>query len=62
MDVIIQEVVSTIRAVDGASMLDARTLGQIVQAVMEATAGAREQDRRRAADTKTDTPTGAQDR
>jgi hypothetical protein len=61
MDVIIQEVVSTIRAVDGASLLDARTLGQIVRAVMEAMAAAKEQDQRRAADTTTGTLTGTRD-
>jgi hypothetical protein len=62
MDVIIQEVVSTIRAVDGPSLLDSRTLGQIVRAVMEASAAVREQERRRAADTATGTPTGAESR
>jgi hypothetical protein len=61
MDVIIQEVVSTIRAVDGSSLLDQPTLGQIVRAVMEATAAIKEQDRRRAADTTTGTATGSQD-
>jgi hypothetical protein len=62
MDVIIQEVVSTIRAVDGPSLLDSRTLAQIVRAVMEASAAVREQERRRAADTTTGTPTGAESR
>jgi hypothetical protein len=61
MDVFIQEVVSTVRAVDGASMLDARTLGQIVRAVMEAMAAASEHEKRRAADTATRTPTGSQE-
>ncbi|MFL5256244.1 MAG: hypothetical protein ACJ8AI_25775 [Rhodopila sp.] len=61
MDVIVQEVVSTIRAVEGSSLLDAPTLGRIVRAVMEAMAVAKEQDKRRAADTTAGTPTGSGD-
>ena len=53
MEVIIQEVVSTVRAMDGTALLDARPMGQIVRAVMAAIESAREQDRRREADTET---------
>lgn len=57
MDVIIEEVVSTVRAVDGAVLLDPRVVAQIVRAVMAAVEGTREQDKRREADTATNTPT-----
>ena len=53
MEVIIQEVVSTVRAMDGTALLDSRTMAQIVRAVMAAIDSTREQDRRREADTKT---------
>lgn len=53
MEVIIQEVVGTVRAMDGTALLDSRTMGQIVRAVMAAMDSVREQDRRREADTKT---------
>jgi hypothetical protein len=62
MEVIIQEVVSTIHAVDGAAMLDPRTLGQIVRAVMAAMEAAKAQDKRREADTSTGTLTGGEGR
>jgi hypothetical protein len=62
MDVIIEEVVSTVRAVDGAVLLDSRVLAQIVRTVMAAIDGTREQDKRREADTATNTPTAGRGR
>lgn len=53
MEVIIQEVVSTVRAMDGTALLDSRTMAQIVRAVMAAIESTREQDRRREADIET---------
>lgn len=48
MDVIINEVVSTVRMVDSQSLLDERTLGAIVQAVVSAVEDkAAREDRRR---------------
>ncbi len=61
MEVIIQDVISTVRAIDGAAMLDARTLGQIVRAVMAAMEASAEHNKRRQADTSTGTPTGEQE-
>jgi hypothetical protein len=37
MDVVIQEIVSTVRAISGASLLNERTLAHIVRAVLAAT-------------------------
>jgi hypothetical protein len=61
MDIIIQEVVSTVRAVDGTALLEPRTMAQIVRAVMAAMAAHSEQEKRREADTSTNTPTGEQE-
>lgn len=55
MDVVIQEIVSTVRAVSGESLLNERTLAHIVRAVL---AAAEEQQRRqheRGADTRINT-------
>jgi hypothetical protein len=57
MDVIIQEVVSTVRAVDGTAVLDQRTMAQIVRTVMAAIESSQAQGKRREADTSTRTPT-----
>jgi hypothetical protein len=57
MEVIIQEVVSTVRAVDGNALLDPRTMAQIVRAVLAAIEASHEQNKRREADTATRTPT-----
>jgi hypothetical protein len=57
MDVIIEEFVSTVRAVDGTTLLDARVLARIVRAVMAAMDATHEQDKRRQADTRPNTPT-----
>jgi hypothetical protein len=57
MDVIIEEFVSTVRAVDGTTLLDARVLARIVHAVMGAMDATRAHDKRRQADTSTNTPT-----
>ncbi|CAO3443991.1 hypothetical protein [Azospirillum largimobile] len=56
MDVVIQEVVSTVRAVSGDSLLDERTLARIVRAVLVAVEEERRLERDRAADTGTRTP------
>ncbi len=59
MDVIIQEVVSTVRVVDGQSLLSDRTLAQIVRAVLEAIEAKEAKDQQRRADTRThQAPTG----
>lgn len=56
MEVMINEVVSTIRSVDGAALLDPRTMAQIVRAVMAAVEAASAQDKRRQADSNTGKP------
>lgn len=53
MPVHIQEVVSTVRAFDGTSLLDERTMAQIVRAVMTALEAQKTQEERRVADTST---------
>jgi hypothetical protein len=54
MDVIINEVVSTVRLVDGKAMLDERTLSTIVRAVMAAIDDRDQRQRRRSEETKVD--------
>jgi hypothetical protein len=57
MEVIIQEVVSTVRTTDGAALLDPRTMSQIVRTVLTALEAMKAQEARREADTSTGTPT-----
>lgn len=54
MDVIIQDVVSTMRAVNGDALLSERTLARIVQAVLAALEAEKRQQTLRDADAKTD--------
>lgn len=54
MDVIINEVVSTVRLVDGKAMLDERTLSTIVRAVLAAIDDRDQRQRRRQEETKVD--------
>lgn len=62
MDVIIQEVSTTIRAVDGDSLLDRRTLEQIVRVVLAAIEADRRREDHREADSRTDTPSPGRSR
>ncbi len=62
MDVIIQEVSTTVRAVDGDGLLDARTLERIVRAVVAALEAERRREDRREADSRTDTPSPGRSR
>lgn len=62
MDVIIQEVVSTVRAVNGDALLSERTLARIVQAVTAAIEGERRREKLRDADTSTDVSTQNKER
>jgi len=55
MDVVIQEIVSTVRTVSGESLLNERTLAQIVRAVLAATEEQQRRQRQRSADTGTNT-------
>jgi hypothetical protein len=57
MEVIIQEVVSTVRTTDGAALLEPRTMAQIVRTVLAALEAAKTQAANREADTHTGTPT-----
>jgi hypothetical protein len=52
MDVIIEEVVSTIRTVDGDAMLHPQTLSRIIQAVVAAVEQKQARDRRRQDDAR----------
>ncbi|NVD97967.1 hypothetical protein [Massilia sp. BJB1822] len=56
MDVVIQEIVSTVRAVSGESLLNERTLAQIVRAVLAATEERQRRQQERSADTRANTP------
>jgi hypothetical protein len=51
-EVIIEEVVSTVRAVDGTSLLHPATLGRIVQAVLSAVDAKNDREERRKRDAK----------
>lgn len=51
MDVIIDEVVSTVRLVDGQSLLDDRSMARIVRAVLAAVDQKHAHERRRAEET-----------
>lgn len=55
MDVVIQEIASTVRAVSGESLLNERTLAHIVRAVLAATEEQRRRERERGADTSANT-------
>jgi hypothetical protein len=59
VEVIIQEVVSTVRAVDGQALLDERTMGQIVRAVVAAMEVRQDQEKKREADAGTRAPAAA---
>jgi hypothetical protein len=59
VEAIIQEVVSTVRAVDGRALLDERTMGQIVRAVVATVEARQTQEERRVADTGTRAPAAA---
>jgi hypothetical protein len=59
VEAIIQEVVSTVHAVDGSALLDERTMGQIVRAVVAAIEIRQAQEGRRSADTGTRAPAAA---
>jgi hypothetical protein len=52
MDVLIEEVVGTIRAVDGEQLLDARQMARLVQAVVQAIEAGQARDRRRRDETR----------
>jgi hypothetical protein len=52
MDVIINEVVSSVRLVDGQALLDPKTLSSIVHAVLSAVDDRDARDRRRAEETQ----------
>ena len=59
MEVYIQEVVTNVRAIDGTTVLDVRTMAQIVRAVLAALDAQKTQEARRVADTGTTaSPTG----
>jgi hypothetical protein len=55
MDVVIQEIVSTVRTVSGESLLNERTLAQIVRAVLAATEEQQRRQQERSADTRANT-------
>jgi hypothetical protein len=52
MDVIIDEIVSTVRTVDSAALLDQRLLERLVQAVLAGIDECQGRDRRRRADAR----------
>jgi hypothetical protein len=54
LDVVINEVVSTVRMVDNQSLLDERTLSSIVKAVLAAIEDKTARDGRREAETQVD--------
>lgn len=56
MDVVIQEIVSTVRAVSGENLLNERTLAQIVRAVLAAVDAQQHRQQQQDADTRTNTP------
>jgi hypothetical protein len=62
VEVYIQEVVTNVRAVDGTTVLDARTMGQIVRAVLVALDAQKAQEARRVADTGTAASRSGQER
>jgi hypothetical protein len=51
-DVIIDEIVATVRTVDSASMLDPKLVRRLVQAVLDGTDERRERERRRRDDSR----------
>jgi len=55
MDVVIQEIVSTVRAVSGESLLNERVLAHIVRAVLAATEEQQRRQHERSADTRANT-------
>jgi hypothetical protein len=54
MNVTIDEAVATVRTVDGQSLLDERTLAQIIRAVLAALEDKQARDRRRDEETRID--------
>lgn len=62
MDVVIQEIVSTVRTVSGESLLNERTLAQIVRAVLAATEEQQRRQQQRSADTGTNTVSPGRER
>jgi hypothetical protein len=62
MDVVIEEITSTIRTVDGDALLHPSTLAKLIQAAVAAMEDKLERDKRRKADARVDDDDGREGR